>query len=136
MFYNLIGAPIIVLFTLVGVLIGAAIILYTGGNFTELKGAGIIGLLGFVGSIGGETLNLYYQRKQLKLEEKKLKLEEPSVCIENVSGSYKLSKYGSKNNPSENNDNILLNLKVRFKNNSKSLASITDLIVQASYNTA
>ena len=133
MFYNRTGALIIGVFTLVGILIGAIVILYTGGTFTELKGAGIIGLLGLVGSLSG-TLSLYYQRKQLKLEEKKLKLEEPNVSIEDVSGSYKLSKYGSKNNPSENKDNILLNLKIRFKNNSKSPASVTDLIVQASYN--
>lgn len=133
MFYNLMGLPIIGVFTLIGVLIGAFVILYTGGNFTGLKGAGIIGLLGLIGSLSG-TLGLYYQRKQLKLEEKKLRLEEPRVNIEYVSGSYILSKYGSKNNPSENKDNILLNLKIRFKNNSNSLTSITDLIVQVSYN--
>jgi hypothetical protein len=60
------------------------------------------------------------------LDKIKRKEEQPNVSFAFINGSYKKFKY-------EGNENVLLKLKILFKNNGKSPTSVTDIVVNLKY---
>lgn len=60
------------------------------------------------------------------LDKIKRKEEQPNVSFAFINGSYKIDLY-------ENHENVLLKLKILFKNNGKSSTSVTDIVANLKY---